>query len=454
MNDKCSKGKKKERGTALLLAIFLTLLLAIIGSSMILTWQASKRSANSLQTAVQDHYLLEAGVADVLSYLDSQVQGDTSTINCSDAKSWLKQFESAISDMKTRGKKYQIDLVSRPQDYSASQLAYQIQVTALNASVLNSNNPFVTMNIVFKNQTGADPFYMISGKNVAFAYKGVTITGNNSDTITNYADPPLDPKQKNDINTTVINVVNSIITSKNNEMVNFQKNHPNANTYTQGSILSGDWMTSGDFTISSSKKQPPNSLKITNGSLYVNGNLNVDGTLTVDGDLYVNGNMNVNGTLTVGGNLYVNGQISGSSTISVTGNLYAASGVSKTSKNKGGGDDLITLKANGDVVVNGSYSSKESTIKGSLMVHGDTTIALQGNSDLFEVDGDILVDGNVNLTRQNNGKGHVQYQIGGHLASTGTITNGSTINIANGSVPINGFGGRGSSSLSIQSISY
>jgi hypothetical protein len=422
MNDKCSKGKKKEKGTALLLAIFLTLLLAVMGSTMILTWQGSKRSATSLQTAVQNHYLLEAGVADVISYLDSQVQDGTSTINCSDAKSWLtQQFEPAISNMKTRGKKYQIDLVSRPQDYSASQLAYQIKVTALNASILNSNNPSVTMNIVFKNQTGTDPFYMISGKNLAFAYKGITITGNNSDTITNYADPPLDPKQKNAINTTVINVVNNFITNKNNEMVNFQKNHPNVKTYTQGSNLSGDWMTNGDLTID--KKQ---SLTISNGSLYVKGNLIV------------------NGTMTVGGNLYVSGQIKGSGKISVTGNLYAAGDVNLSN----------TLTVNGDVVVNGRYNSGVSTINGSLVVHGDTTIALQGNSDLFKVNGDILADGDVNLTRQNNGKGHVQYQIGGHLVSTGMINNESTINIANNNVPINGFGGGGSSTLSIQSISY
>jgi cytoskeletal protein CcmA (bactofilin family)/Tfp pilus assembly protein PilX len=446
MKDKCSIGKKKERGTALLFAIFLTLLLTVMGSTMILTWQSSKRSADSLQAAVQNHYLLEAGVADVLSYLDSQIQGaegahSGSTINCSDPMNWLRQFESAISDMKNRGKKYQIDLVSRPQDYTASQLAYQIRVTALNAAVPNQN-PYVTMNFVFKQQTGADPFYRITGTNVAFAYNGIAIKENNSDTITNFAD--LHPEQSGTVRDTIRNAVQSFINSYSNEMANFQKNHPNPKTYTQGSDLSGDWMTNGDFTISSSKKQPPNSLKITNGSLYVNGNLTVDGTLTVDGDLYVNGNLSVNGTLKVGGNLYVSGQMSGSSTINVTGSLYAAGNVELSN----------TLTVNGDVVVNGSYNSSESTINGSLVVYGDTTMALQGDNDLFRVDGDILVDGDVNLTRKNHGNGHVQYQIGGHLVSTGTITNESTINIANSSVPINGYGGGGSSSLRIQSISY
>jgi cytoskeletal protein CcmA (bactofilin family)/Tfp pilus assembly protein PilX len=414
MNDKCSKGKKKERGTALLFAIFLTLLLAIIGSSMILTWQASKRSANSLQTAVQDHYLLEAGVADVLSYLDSQVQGDTSTINCSDAKSWLtQQFEPAISDMKTRGKKYQIDLVSRPQDYSASQLAYQIQVTAQDGTMTGRDNPFVTINLLFKNQTtGSDPFYMLTG---SYAFAAGAMNPPNINYATQH------PDQADSITKTLHNVVNSFLNSQYNDMVNYKKNHPNVQTYTQGSNLSGDWMTNGDLVID--KKQ---SLTITRGSLYVKGNLVVNGTLSVDG------------------NLYVSGQISSNGPIIVKGSLYSAGSVSITD----------TLTVNGDMVVYGSYSGGVSKIKGSLVVRGAVSLFLQGNSDLCEVDGDVLVDGSVSLSRQNNGQGHVQYQIGGHLVSAGSISIASTFGIANGSVPINGFGGRGSSSLSIQSISY
>lgn len=150
------------------------------------------------------------------------------------------------------------------------------------------------------------------------------------------------------------------------------------------------------------------------GNVNIGGSLNVDGTITGGAQVNLGDDLEVVGDLSVKGNTFL-GDNATTDTTTIKGVTTIQSGKTKATGSSttsvfavkdSGGSNLFSVKENGDTVIGGvltvdgtgtSTFNGDVSINGKLTVAKDATVSADMSADNFTVKGNLLVEGDTTL---------------------------------------------------------